>query len=324
MNEQKSLIMHIAEWYENRKNSNDGEKRVTRWLPSPGNILFTLLIAGLLILTQRAWANSSQSANTPGPSATTINYQGRLADDAGNPQTGTLGMSFAIWDAANGGGIIWGPESHSAVPVTDGLFNVGLGSQTSGGIPTTVWNGDRYLEITVSGETLTPRELIRSVPVAGMALTAQTALVADTALTVPDGSIEYSKLNLSSGTACRSGNLDINFTGGGYVYEDIPELLLNINMPQSGRVLVWMDGLARYNATSGESGITLNLNETGLTSSLAPQQNWWFGVNGQRIIDMSSGDHTLKAKAYSNTQGIMTIHGSGQHRICINYLVLGQ
>ena len=130
MNEQKSLIMHTAEWWENRKN----------------------------------------------------HYQGRLADDAGNPQTGTLGMSFAIWDATNGGTIIWGPESHSAVPVTDGLFNVGLGSQTSGGIPTTTWNGDRYLEITVSGETLTPRELIRSVPIAGMALT------------VPDGAIETSHI----------------------------------------------------------------------------------------------------------------------------------
>jgi len=40
-----------------------------------------------------------------------------------------------------------------------------LGSQTSGGIPTSTWNGDRYLEITVGGETLSPRELIRSVPI---------------------------------------------------------------------------------------------------------------------------------------------------------------
>ena len=68
------------------------------------------------------------------------------------------------------------PEVH-VVDVTDGLFSVGLGSQTSGGIPTNVWDGDRYLEITVGGETLSPRELIRSVPIAGMALT------------VPDGAI---------------------------------------------------------------------------------------------------------------------------------------
>jgi len=80
-------------------------------------------------------------------------------------------MTFALWDAASGGNLAWGPESHAAVPVSDGLFSVGLGSQTAGGIPTEVWSGDVYLEIAVGGETLSPRELIRSVPVAGMALT---------------------------------------------------------------------------------------------------------------------------------------------------------
>jgi hypothetical protein len=155
---------------------------ILNWfLPNGGTILIVLL----LLLTQQVWANNTQmnSSNTPGPSATTINYQGRLAAPDGTPQNGTFGMSFSIWDAAAGGDIIWGPENHVAVPVTDGLFNVGLGSQTSGGIPTTAWNSDRYLEITVAGETLAPRELIRSVPIAGMALT------------VPDGSITSNKLS---------------------------------------------------------------------------------------------------------------------------------
>ena len=51
------------------------------------------------------------------------------------------------------------------MPVSGGLFSVGLGSQTGGGIPTSAWNGDCYLEITVGGETLSSRELIRSVPI---------------------------------------------------------------------------------------------------------------------------------------------------------------
>jgi len=68
---------------------------------------------------------------------------------------------------------------------------VGLGSQTPGGIPTSAWNGDRYLEITVGGETLNPRELIRSVPIAGMALTVPdgaigTAQIADGAVSTTD------------------------------------------------------------------------------------------------------------------------------------------
>jgi hypothetical protein len=149
-------------------------KNLLHWfIPNGG----TLVIVALLLMTQSLWAKPFEALNAPGPSATTVNYQGRLADDAGVPLTGTYGMSFALYDAATGGTLIWGPENHTAVPVSDGLFSVGLGSQTSGGIPTTTWNGDRYLEITVDGETLAPRELIRSVPIAGMALT------------VPDGTI---------------------------------------------------------------------------------------------------------------------------------------
>jgi hypothetical protein len=187
MNEQKSLIHYHVEAIDRyradrkRIQAQDSQRqpgrlgRLLRWLTPNGG---TLLLVALLILTTNVWARPLLSpASAPGPSAYTVNYQGRLADSGGVPLTGTYGMTFALWDAATGGSLVWGPESHAAVPVSDGLFSVGLGSQTSGGIPTTVWDGDRYLEITVGGETLSPRELIRSVPIAGMALT------------VPDGAI---------------------------------------------------------------------------------------------------------------------------------------
>jgi hypothetical protein len=148
--------------------------RLLRWLIPNGG---TLLIVAVLILTQSVWARPFAATNAPGPSATTVNYQGRLADNAGTPLDGNYGMAFALYDAATDGNLVWGPEEHTAVAVSDGLFSVGLGSKTSGGIPTNTWNGDRYLEITVGGETLEPRELIRSVPIAGMALT------------VPDGAM---------------------------------------------------------------------------------------------------------------------------------------
>jgi hypothetical protein len=115
-----------------------------------------------------------KTSNAVGPAATTVNYQGRIADVEGNPITQSgLTLRFAIYDAPTGGNLIWpvdAPETH-VVDVVEGLFSVGLGSATSGGIPTTVWNGDRYLEITVGSQALSPRELIRSVPIAGLALT---------------------------------------------------------------------------------------------------------------------------------------------------------
>jgi hypothetical protein len=188
MTEHKNLLITLGEWWETRKSRAGsataqphpgGGLRLLRWLLPNGG---TLLLIALLIATQSIWAQPFAATNAPGPSATTVNYQGRLADNVGVPLDGSYGMSFALYDAASAGNLVWGPEDHPAVPVSDGLFSVGLGSRTTGGIPTTTWNGDRYLEITVGGETLSPRELIRSVPIAGMALT------------VPDGAIGSSQI----------------------------------------------------------------------------------------------------------------------------------
>lgn len=163
-------------------------QRLLGWLTPNGG---TLLLVIMLIATAPVWARPlTGPVNMPGPSATTVSYQGRLADNAGTPLDGSYGMTFALYDAATSGNPVW-TEDHPAVPVSDGLFVVGLGSRTAGGIPTTTWNGDRYLEITVGGETLSPRELIRSVPIAGMALT------------VPDGAIGTNQLADASVTGAK-------------------------------------------------------------------------------------------------------------------------
>jgi hypothetical protein len=164
----------------------DGTSTGQGWLDKLGRQLVpnvgTLVLVALMLLAANAWAKPGlNSPNAPGPSATTVNYQGRLADNTGTPLTGNYGMTFALYDAPSNGSLVWGPESHASVPVSDGLFSAGLGSQTGGGIPTSSWSGDRYLEITVGGETLSPRELIRSVPIAGLALT------------VPEGAIEQAQ-----------------------------------------------------------------------------------------------------------------------------------
>ncbi len=58
---------------------------------------------------------------------TMINYQGYLTDASGNPINGTVGMTFSIYTTASGGSALW-TETQSSVSVTDGLFNVLLGS----------------------------------------------------------------------------------------------------------------------------------------------------------------------------------------------------
>jgi hypothetical protein len=296
-----------------------------RWfIPNGG----TLLLVIALIATAQVWARPLASpTGTPGPSATTVNYQGRLSDSDGVPLDGTYGMSFALYDAATDGNLVWGPEEHTAVEVSDGLFSVGLGSKTSGGIPTTTWNGDRYLEITVGGETLEPRELIRSVPIAGMALTVPdgamgTDQIADGAVTQaklgsdinfepPDGSITTGKLADGAVTASKAA------LSHGYVvgeppdnddparrfyldttFQDVPGLSFSVN-PTTDQVL-HLNVMLDATATSG-SGPIVGLVYVNGSSRGAPIV---FNADDVRAsislpvqINLSPGSYNIKFKA---------------------------
>jgi hypothetical protein len=100
-----------------------------------------------------------------------LNHHGRLSDASGQPAEGTVSMSFTVFDAPSGGNPLpaggpWG-ETHS-VQVTGGAFNVLLGSIVP--IPQSLFDGGpsdgfgprRYLQVTVGGEALQPRQRIVS------------------------------------------------------------------------------------------------------------------------------------------------------------------
>ena len=91
-----------------------------------------------------------------------INFQGQLDDANGDPANGVFSMVFEIYDAASGGTAVW-TETQS-VTATGGVFNVLLGSVTP--IPLTLFDSgsDRFLQITVDGNVLTPRRQFASIP----------------------------------------------------------------------------------------------------------------------------------------------------------------
>jgi hypothetical protein len=300
MNEQKSFLTYVGEMIDKYRSDRCAAlaenatpqpanclRRFLRWLTSNGG---TLLLVAALILTQNVWARQTASPAAPGPSATTVNYQGRLADSGGAPLDGAYGMSFSLWDAATDGSIVWGPENQTAVPVSEGLFSVGLGSQTSGGIPTTVWDGDRYLEITVSGETLSPRELIRSVPIAGIALT------------VPDGAITSRMARLTTGRVAATENLDLTNS-----LQPIPGATLEIEVPVASTVFL----VASVDFELGPGATALaELHVDGIPvlagayplrvvgGSVAGTSDTWRGTaTNHCVFPLSPGTHTLELKA---------------------------
>lgn len=93
-----------------------------------------------------------------------VSYQGLLLDDTGTPVTASVDLGFELFEAATGGTSVWG-ESHPDVQVVDGVYDVRLGSTTPL-TPELVAGGSLYLEISVDGETLTPRQPLLVVPYA--------------------------------------------------------------------------------------------------------------------------------------------------------------
>lgn len=108
-----------------------------------------------------------------------INYQGRLTDDIGNPLSGNYLMTFKIYYVIEeGGDQVW-TETHPAVMVSDGHFNVMLGSISS--LPDNCFSQDTTatLGITIGSDggadELEPRTRLITVPYAYQALRSDTA-----------------------------------------------------------------------------------------------------------------------------------------------------
>lgn len=156
------------------------------------------------------------SASTAVP--TTMNYQGRLTEDTGEPiADGDYSVTFTIYDAASAGDSKWSETQN--VTTINGLFSTLLGSINP--IIDTVFNGTtRYLGIYIGAEPeATPRVALVTVPFAfqaSQAGSAETAVVADSADAVTDGSIDLNDIG-QNGAA--EGQI-IKWMGSGWTLAD--------------------------------------------------------------------------------------------------------
>ncbi len=121
-----------------------------------------------------------------------LSYQGRL------PSLGTTTASITVnlYDASSGGTLLFS-ETHAAVPLTNGVFSINIGSQTVNGIPLTALGAlPVWLGVSVNGAAeLTPRTRLQSVPFAFKALGAENLIVPGTftnaAKALSDGNVIF-------------------------------------------------------------------------------------------------------------------------------------
>lgn len=118
----------------------------------------TIVLAAVLV---------SFSAGALAQVAPVVHYQGVLTDLADRPVNRAVPMSFRIYQQVEGGDPVW-EEFHGSVDVLDGVFTAALGTQLA--LTPHVFAGQElYLEVSVDGEPMKPRQRLGAVPQAYVA-----------------------------------------------------------------------------------------------------------------------------------------------------------
>jgi hypothetical protein len=183
------------------------------------------IILSILVLIAIAFTLTPNPCLSAVPSL--INYQGVLKDSTGAPENGKFRMEFSIYNDSTGGDLLWN-ETQDSVQVTNGLFNVMLGTVDS--IPDSVFKGpDRWLQVKVNDSVLFPRRQIVSV---GYAFT-------DGDWTIDGDNIYREQGNVGIGTTGPSVPLEI-------FKADRDQLRLSRSASDGASFMAWGQGTGLY------------------------------------------------------------------------------
>ncbi|MBN1480596.1 hypothetical protein EH223_20825 [candidate division KSB1 bacterium] len=132
-------------------------------------VLFVIFImAGMRIYSQEGGStakeflpDSSKTAHIEALVPAVVDYQGFLSTPTGEPISGSLPMTFSLWDDQNGGNELW--RERQSIDCRLGYFTSSLGMVTPMAIE--MWGGEpRWLQVEIDGERMTPRKRINAVP----------------------------------------------------------------------------------------------------------------------------------------------------------------
>lgn len=309
MSVEKSLLTRLAETVDEYR----AERQVARdqsLAPRPGWLRWlgrqmipnvgTLLLVAVMLLTVPSLAAPHLAPEAA--STSTISYQGRLADSAGNPLTGYYNLEFRVYDVPVGGVPLWEEfwTGGNSVQVSDGLFNVMLGSTNNTLAAAIDGHDELYLGITVGTDSeMVPRVQLGSVPFSMQAMT------------VPHSSITTE--NLAPGSVSRTLNakgVQWSPTTVSTTYVDLPDMSITFTPSESNvPLLVLFDG--NFEHDQNDAGVQVALfidgQEQVVTKryQVASTGNRRFSLGFHYFTSsLDSSAHTLTVKWLSSTSNL--------------------
>jgi hypothetical protein len=134
---------------------------------------FACVVIGLLSLVSLTVAQTSAPNTSSLPRL--VRFGGTVKDLNGNPLTGVVGITFALYSEKTGGAPLW-LETQNANADSGGHYTVLLGSTKPDGLPAELFTSEqaRWVGVQVSGQAEQPRVLLVSAPYALKAGDAET------------------------------------------------------------------------------------------------------------------------------------------------------
>ena len=202
-------------------------------------------------------------------------YQGRLTDASGNPITTTTAVTFRLYTAITGGSLIHSWNSVSVSPDANGVFTAELINMDRNDFV----NGNKlYMQLEIGGETLSPRQLLTSVPYAYSAEYAQNLPNNSvTSANIVNNSITSADILNEAGFS-RSNSSPVSVANTGITFADSVE----ISIPASGYVIVF--GIGRGMISASASALIGNVTYAITDSRVSSLPEYLtFGSNGENV-----------------------------------------
>lgn len=233
-----------------------------------------------------------------------IGYQGRLLNSNGVPVSdSSASVIFELYTAVSGGSCVWSNSSATCasatartVTLSDGLFSEALGDTAAAtpypAIGDTIFgnNSALYLQVTINGETLTPRKQILA---SGYAINSQlidgydTTTAGGTAskVLVLDTNGNLQLTGSPQGTSVGQGSLYINPAAGVVAAN---EALLDVAVSGSTRFALDAEGDASFAGNVAVAGGTVSSTAALLVQSSSSTVS--FDAAGSSLVYVVSGD----------------------------------